>query len=507
MHGQILVGALKKFSHELFQRRGYLQFILPLGFLVVMLIFFPFRERFEFDPDEGINLMKAMLVVRGYPLYTEIWSDQPPLFTFLLAACIKILGPDVNNARMLVLLHSAVLLWGACHFLLNGWGAKHSAIGAIFLFMLPYYTSLSTSVMIGLPALTYAMLAFVALSAWHRQSKDVWLILSAFLLACSVFMKIITGFLAPIFLAGIVLQQYWHLARPLRWRPLVWPALIWFIVFCLSVLGMSLTLIGPSHMSQLITTHLVARSVDLFTSYSKTFPLTWYLQESWPFLLLASFSLPSILRSKYIPSMYLIAWPSLAFLLLFFHVPVWYHHQLLITIPVALLASIAVGEVLQAVSSAFRNHRYQLLAPIAILAVLGILFNMRAKSLYLDFVLPAYLIKPEAQSEGREVPFIEEISKRASKIGWLLTDSPMYAFRAGVVVPPPLAVISDKRFMSGELSEQQLINYLDSYNPGMVLIGRFKLTRLEAYVRNSYRQIYYWGKRRLYLRGDLKRSE
>jgi hypothetical protein len=34
--------------------------------------------------DEGGNLMKAVLVAKGFHLYSEIWSDQPPILTFLL---------------------------------------------------------------------------------------------------------------------------------------------------------------------------------------------------------------------------------------------------------------------------------------------------------------------------------------------------------------------------------------------------------------------------------------
>ncbi|HET9953991.1 MAG TPA: hypothetical protein VFQ61_05790, partial [Polyangiaceae bacterium] len=43
-----------------------------------------FRDIFEIDPDEGNNLIKALLLDRGHAFLTEIWSDQPPLFPHLL---------------------------------------------------------------------------------------------------------------------------------------------------------------------------------------------------------------------------------------------------------------------------------------------------------------------------------------------------------------------------------------------------------------------------------------
>jgi len=83
----------------------------PLVFLVLMLGFYPFRATFEMDLDEGVNLMKGMLVVRGYTLYSQIWSDQPPLFTHMLAVLFRLVGFEVNAARVMVLILSGVLLW------------------------------------------------------------------------------------------------------------------------------------------------------------------------------------------------------------------------------------------------------------------------------------------------------------------------------------------------------------------------------------------------------------
>jgi hypothetical protein len=56
-----------------------LYLLLPLVFLILMVLYFPFRERFEFDPDEGVEAMKALLLARGYSMYSDIWSDHPPL--------------------------------------------------------------------------------------------------------------------------------------------------------------------------------------------------------------------------------------------------------------------------------------------------------------------------------------------------------------------------------------------------------------------------------------------
>jgi hypothetical protein len=98
------------------------------------------------------------------------------------------------------------------------------------------------------------------------------------------------------------------------------------------------------------------------------------------------------------------------------------------------------------------------------------------------------------------------MTKYTTKTQWVVTDMPMYAFRVGLPVPPPLAAITDKRLASGEVSEEQIIQVIDDYQPEQVLLGRFNLPVVEAYLKKDYRRVYQWGRRRLYLHGELKRS-
>jgi hypothetical protein len=76
---------------------------IPVVFVLVVLLFFPFRFRIEFDADEGINAIKAMMVLRGYHLYSQIWSDRPPVFTVLLASWLRWSRPTSHAGRLMVL--------------------------------------------------------------------------------------------------------------------------------------------------------------------------------------------------------------------------------------------------------------------------------------------------------------------------------------------------------------------------------------------------------------------
>ena len=172
----------------------YVHLSLPVAFIVLMFVYFPFRDRFEFDLDEGLNAMKALLVARGYPLYSQVWSDQPPLLTYLLAACFRVFGANIDAGRTLVLLLSTLLMASAVQYLRISWGVWHALAGGLFILLLPFYTSLSVAVMVGLPSIAFAVLSLLFLEYWHQRGREGWLILSALALGLSVLTKLFTVF-------------------------------------------------------------------------------------------------------------------------------------------------------------------------------------------------------------------------------------------------------------------------------------------------------------------------
>ena len=77
-------------------RRALSKWVASLGVAVAYLLgsfaFTEFRDVFEFNPDEGNNLVKALLLEQGHTFTRGIWSDQPPLFAYALHV-LKYLRP------------------------------------------------------------------------------------------------------------------------------------------------------------------------------------------------------------------------------------------------------------------------------------------------------------------------------------------------------------------------------------------------------------------------------
>src|ERR1041385_1708401 len=79
-----------------------LPILIALIFFAFTFAYYPFREKLQYDTDEGLNLMRSMLIELGHPLYSEVSSDQAPFFNQVLALVFHFTGFEVNASRILV---------------------------------------------------------------------------------------------------------------------------------------------------------------------------------------------------------------------------------------------------------------------------------------------------------------------------------------------------------------------------------------------------------------------
>jgi 4-amino-4-deoxy-L-arabinose transferase-like glycosyltransferase len=490
------------------------QHLVPFFYFAFLYLFYPFRNVFQFDLDEGINLMKAMLVVHGYPLYTQIWSDQPPLFTHILAISFRIFGMQVNVARMVVLAFSALLIWGLSQYLRSVWGFWSMLAGIIFVSVLPYYFTLSVSTMIGLPSITFAVLALASLTAWHQKKHTLWLVISAILLGLSVLTKLWTGIFAPIFLAGIFLDRFTQSEKAERWRATLRALLAWGIALALTCLVVLALTVKPSQLlqvfvQQLLAPHFTARASTIETDSIVYSSLNSYLELIWSFFFLAAIGVIMAVRSRRWLSMYLLAWAIFAYSLLNLVAPVWYHQQMLLTIPTAGLCAVAAGEIVNQLIRWWQSRKFHLFDGVLFIgAIIGtgvVLFN-HFLPLAPAFVLdPNFAFQP-TDKPPREMQVVYEIQKYAPQTHWMATDLPMYAFRADILVPPEMAVVSKKRLVAGDFSDQELVAIIRKYNPELIMLDRFNYPGVQETLDASYEMQYTRFDSRLYVRNDINKD-
>jgi hypothetical protein len=191
-------------------------------------------------------------------------------------------------------------------------------------------------------------------------------------------------------------------------------------------------------------------------------------------------------------SLYLVAWIVFGYVLLSHNTPVWYHHQLLVTIPAGILAAAAVGEAIQSFQEFFRTGKFRTVRIILSLAIfISFAYVLRehlASTIGEFYPQPilTYLTDPGFKSDD---PILLDMQQDPPQSPWIVTDEPMYAFRSGMLVPPNLVVFSKKRLESGQLPIPEILDTLRSYKPEIVLLGRFDLPELDNYLNQHYKMI------------------
>jgi len=482
--------------------------VLPIALALIFLAFtysyYPFREKLQFDTDEGLNLMRSMLVTMGHPLYLEVSSDQPPLFTQILGFLFRFTGFEVNPARLLVLLFSTLLAWSAARFLqlTSGWLAALFFLPVILI--TPRYLDLSMSVLIGLPSISLAVVSLFLVMLWHRDKKTIWLVLSGIVLALSVLIKLFTGYIAPILLIGITLSTYLdERERGPSWKTLR-PALIWGTCFAGVGILLGLMLVGLKNVGAIIIPHVTASSSEEFQSGGN--PLNSFLQPAIPLLILSAFGVLISLYKRNWFTLYPLSWAILSYILFSFHSPVFYHHQLMVTVPAALCAAMGLGD---GISYLFELRKLPDIVYIQnLLGVIALISFVFTFNHYLPELDSELMNKPRfdnftLKATAGKLKVLETMNQYADQTNWIVTDMPMYAFRVHKPVPPVLATFSLKRLETGSLTEDDILTAMQEYKPEQVMMARFEIPRLETYLKEHYTLVLSIEFFRLFIRNDL----
>ncbi|MCC0175408.1 glycosyltransferase family 39 protein [Waterburya agarophytonicola K14] len=483
--------------------KRFLSFLIPSIFLIAGLIIIYRFNIFEFDPDEGINLMKALLVKHNYSLYSEIWSDQPPFLTYMLAGLFNIFEPRVDIARTLILLFSVVLIWENWLILFRFGGINAASVGSLLLIISPSYLKLSVSVMIGLPSLVLAMTAILFIIFWHEQKQNKWLIFSALCLSLSVVTKLFTFFLAPIIALGILIDGI-NNSHLVSWQKKLGSIILWSVSFLIFASLLIAVFIGYDNLSFLINNHTDARTISSFQNIS----LEDVIKPNYRIFLFGLTSLGILFTcyKKQWQMLYFAAWAIASCLLLQHHRPVWYHHGILVYLPAISLGGFALGEMItKSIRLGYSRRKSKTKVSFLIFSfiVLGcsiLLIGEQTKTTFkaIDSWYEASI--SHLESSSIEQQFLREITKNNSSTKWMITDSPMFAFRGGIIVPPSTAVLSWKQLETGNITEDRLIEITKEYQPEQILLKRFELPKLIAFLEQKYDLKKQDRKTKLYLR-------
>jgi 4-amino-4-deoxy-L-arabinose transferase-like glycosyltransferase len=484
--------------------------IIPIIFIGVVVLFFPFRYVFEFDPDEGVELIKSLLIADDFNYLKLIPSDHPPLYTIVLASIFSSLGPNVLWARLVTLFFSMLFLCSMSCLISKNFSPLHAGAAAIMVVLTPYYFQLSTSVMRGFVSITLAALSIAFIIGWHAKEKPVFLGASGLFFGLSLSTKLFTIFLIPIFMIGITAKS---VVLPLSTTPKSKILKDWITwgTPCLAILVISFVLLSsPENAVRNLQIPFNAQTTSAYLDRAVVQDINYYLRDSLGFIPLGILSLFAINKRTFWPIFYLFLWVVGAYISLLILVPVWYHHQQLVTLPLGLLAGIGVVESFQRFTARrdnllSLNHRSFIWLPMAILSLVVFSYRIVSVSNNLHFNLPN--IYPGSAFESEEYEVLAVMYDRSDQASPIVTDRPMFAFRMNRPVPPELVVISEKRLFTGEISQGDIRNAINREQPDLILFGRFSFPSISRYLQGEYDTAYNSSNYQLYIHKDLAKFQ
>ena len=464
----------------------------------LLLVSLPLGGAIAFSGDEGLELGKALLWSRGYPLYDRVWSDQPPMWTAILGFLFYCYGPSVLAARLVVVCF-ALLLFGSFFALV----AKRScvwsgAVATLLLLASPAVLQLSVSAMQEVPAFAAGLASVWLLWRWMVVHRAYLLVASGMLMGVALAIKLTVFLLWPAILVQIVLASRPSPVGILRsaaraaciWASTAFGALA---VFCLTL--------GWPHWSSMIGTHLGTGDVPGLPrpeQYGFLWPMVGHHPET------VAAALVTVVVLLFRRGLGQIAFPLMMLLTVSgvhaVHRPVWDFYYLHLAIPLAWLAGMSVEAVLQTATqwaesrtAYFVAARRSVWLPFG-LGILGLLFVPAAPRLEAAFT--DLQNRPRRQDSA----VLKLMQNHSSATRWAFSYPAVFAFHACALMPPELAVVSLKRFWAGQITKEELVSTLKRYQPDQVLVPRgFLNEEWRTYADTRYSIVYDDGVQVLYM--------
>lgn len=157
------------------------------------------------DYDEGVYLVSARALLHGQPIFSQVFSSQPPLFLAGLAVFLGLAGGAAGAGHLFSLCCALLALAGVgwlCWEIAGRWSA---VLGVAVLALSPGFEIAARAVEAEAPMLGLGSLSVAAATRYARLGDRRWLIAASLLLAAAVLSKLLASALVLPLAVAIVL--------------------------------------------------------------------------------------------------------------------------------------------------------------------------------------------------------------------------------------------------------------------------------------------------------------
>jgi 4-amino-4-deoxy-L-arabinose transferase-like glycosyltransferase len=444
------------------------------------------------DYDEGVYWQSLRAMAAGQPLYTAVFSSQPPFFLLGLYPFYQVFGQSLVAARFGVVVYSlaGVLgLYAAGRMIGGRWAG---VVAAALLAFEPLYVTESRTLQAEVPSLAFQIVCVALAVAAGRAAGRQRLVLAA-LSGVALGLGVLTKLsdIVALFPALLYLIP-WAEPAPGNTLPAAFRRALPALGALALGVGVAFVLVlAPfvGHLDlvydQAVRFHFAAaQAVNRGLSYNVTFLLR--TGELYPLWLLAILALILALRRRSWVVLPPLVWLLATLLLLLDQQPLFDHHRTLLSAPLALLAALCVPLALQ--SSASGPLHFARVTPPA--APRGVLVGLVSLALLVGLGLNLRAGHTASRPPDALQTQMASALERFSLPGELVASDDQYvAGLADRSVLPQLVDTSMVRIESGYLTTAQVEALLTQNDTSVVLFAsnRFDLLPgFRAWVASRY---------------------
>ncbi len=426
---------------------------------------------YEFGGDEGYEVYKAFLITKGYLLYRDIWNDQPPIHTYLLAGLFRLFGPSIGVARCVSIFSAggtALCLWMISRRTVGRCAATFVVLGFL---AWPEVLMLSGSAMLEIP-----MLFLTTASLWlldrsgSQQRFRIFAAASVFAIAVNV--KFTALLFAPYLL--------FELRPTSQFKPRLGEGFSirtdlseWFLrcaffgVFFLGACAViSVCCFEREAWDAIFKSHF-APVFPEFRIQAERYRFSWDLFA--PVCEVVAIACVGVVYgggerraasfSAVLALVALIAVHST-------HQPFWQYYTIHFSIPTCLIAGVGVD---WAVHWMFANC-CQGLSRLTAIRAIGLLVGLLWVSGITAFNVVELIREVSSRPLVSTVALVKKLRSESVPGEVVFSDQPIVCFYAGSLMPPAIAVLPAKRFWSKQISVQEILSVLHKIDPKRIAV-------------------------------------
>ncbi|MBI1879255.1 MAG: glycosyltransferase family 39 protein [Chloroflexi bacterium] len=479
---------------------------------------------FGLSNDEGAHLMWAKLAVDGYPLYSQTYAVQPPLFLETVGLAFRLAGRTIQVGRWAILPGFGLLALSLSWLAYRSGGWLSALVALLLLSLSPLIFTFSRLVMAEVPATTLAVTSVVLLFLYLVQNRKIWLLASGLVLGLSFITKALNPFVvAPMLLlwqgsggggqglgvrgegsvvggpTGRLRTQH----SAVGGREFLFDSLVWGLGVVIPLVAVLLIYDPVALYDQLIRFRSDLRAVIPGSTPETIVQFRAFFISHWGFWLLAfgsimaavvrawaekqqgrNFSLSHLFTDPLSLPLVWTVWLMAGVVMLWWHTPLFPHHFIVLLPPLILLGADLITHItLSQRGSEATSHNLSSsfsAAPSAARIALAVIVVVAA------FNIPA-MVKANQETAaivtgGREAEALELLKAVSAPDDFIMGDSQLLIFMAGRRTPPPLGDVALVAIKAGRQTSSRMIGLTEQYHAPAVVQWSLRLPWLPEYL-------------------------